>query len=276
MKRLFILLVAGAMMLPATAFTADEICSVVDQQPEYPAGVKELYHFISTQLQVPSEVTEKGFRGKTITRFVVNKNGELSDFEVLRSCGDSILDAEALRVLRTMPVWKPGMLGNEAVNAYFTLPVIYNIQPSPKDTIQAALKDSVPPTTNRDVQQPEEPVRKEKNAHSEKLFVVVDQMPAFPGGQQALFRFLSENVKYPKTAYENRIQGRVIVQFVVDKDGSITEVEVLQSGGDPSLDREAVRVVKSMPKWTPGKQEGAPVRVRYTMPVNFRLTSNKK
>lgn len=103
------------------------------------------------------------------------------------------------------------------------------------------------------------------------VFVVVEQMPEFPGGQAALSRFLSENVKYPTIAKENNIQGRVLCQFVVEKDGTITDVTVVKSGGDASLDKEAVRVLRMMPKWKPGIQRGKPVRVKYTVPVNFRL-----
>ena len=114
----------------------------------------------------------------------------------------------------------------------------------------------------------EVPVEEEEE---EVVFVVVESMPEFPGGQQALFKYLSENVKYPVIAQENGIQGRVICQFVVNKDGSIVDVEVVRSGGDPSLDKEAVRVIKTMPKWKPGKQRGKPVRVKYTVPVNFKL-----
>ena len=114
----------------------------------------------------------------------------------------------------------------------------------------------------------EAPVEEEEE---EVIFVVVEKMPEFPGGQQALFKYLSENVKYPVIAQENGIQGRVICQFVVNKDGSIVDVEVVRSGGDPSLDKEAVRVIKSMPKWKPGKQRGKAVRVKYTVPVNFKL-----
>ena len=115
----------------------------------------------------------------------------------------------------------------------------------------------------------EAPVEEEEE--EEVVFVVVESMPEFPGGQQALFKYLSENVKYPVIAQENGIQGRVICQFVVNKDGSIVDVEVVRSGGDPSLDKEAVRVIKSMPKWKPGKQRGKAVRVKYTVPVNFKL-----
>ena len=112
---------------------------------------------------------------------------------------------------------------------------------------------------------------KEEEEDEEVVFVVVETMPEFPGGQQALFKYLSDNVKYPVIAQENGIQGRVICQFVVNKDGKIVDVEVVRSGGDPSLDKEAIRVIKSMPPWKPGKQRGKAVRVKYTVPVNFRL-----
>ena len=103
-----------------------------------------------------------------------------------------------------------------------------------------------------------------------KIFEVVEQMPSFPGGDAALMAFLSKNIKYPVVAEENGIQGRVIATFVVERDGSITDVKVVKSV-DPSLDKEAVRVLKSMPKWIPGKQNGSAVRVKYTVPVTFRL-----
>ena len=103
-----------------------------------------------------------------------------------------------------------------------------------------------------------------------KVFDVVEEMPSFPGGQGALMAFLSSNIKYPVVAQENGVQGRVIVGFVVEKDGSISDVKVMRSV-DPSLDREAQRVVKAMPKWKPGKQNGSAVRVKYTVPVVFRL-----
>lgn len=105
---------------------------------------------------------------------------------------------------------------------------------------------------------------------SNKVFDVVEEMPHFPGGAAALQAFLSSNTKYPVVAQENGVQGRVIVSFVVERDGSITDVKVVRSV-DPSLDREASRVVRSMPRWSPGKQNGSAVRVKYTVPVVFRL-----
>ena len=113
---------------------------------------------------------------------------------------------------------------------------------------------------------PEPPKHEEEN----KVFDVVEQMPSFPGGPSALMAYLSSHVKYPAVAEENGIQGRVTVQFVVEKDGSVTDVKTMKSV-DPSLDREAERVVRSMPKWIPGKQNGSAVRVKYFVPVVFRL-----
>ena len=115
------------------------------------------------------------------------------------------------------------------------------------------------------IAQPEPPKEEET-----KVFDVVEQMPSFPGGPSALMQFLSSNIKYPVVAEENGVQGRVVCTFVVERDGSITDVRVIKSV-DPSLDKEAVRVVKSMPKWIPGKQNGSAVRVKYTVPVTFRL-----
>lgn len=109
-----------------------------------------------------------------------------------------------------------------------------------------------------------------KEEVTNKVFDVVEVMPSFPGGQGALLSYLSSHVKYPVVAQENGVQGRVTVSFVVERDGSITDVHVVRSV-DPSLDREAARVVSSMPNWQPGKQNGSAVRVKFNVPVQFKL-----
>lgn len=114
-------------------------------------------------------------------------------------------------------------------------------------------------------------VAKEEVSADNTVHDAAEQMPSFPGGQSAMMSYLSKSIKYPLVAEENGIQGRVIVSFVVEKDGSISSVKVTH-GVDPSLDKEAVRVVKSMPRWTPGRIDGKPVRVKYTVPVAFRLS----
>lgn len=109
-----------------------------------------------------------------------------------------------------------------------------------------------------------------KEEVTNKVFDVVEVMPSFPGGQGALMSYLSSHTKYPVVAQENGVQGRVTVSFVVERDGSITDVHVVRSV-DPSLDREAARVVSSMPNWQPGKQNGSAVRVKFNVPVQFKL-----
>ena len=110
------------------------------------------------------------------------------------------------------------------------------------------------------------PVGPDKNG----VYQIVDQMPKFPGGEQALMDYVSKNVVYPKEAQEKGISGRVFVGFIVEKDGSVSDVKVLRGIGG-GCDEEAVRVISGLPKWKPGKQEGKPVRVSYQMPINFKL-----
>ncbi len=117
---------------------------------------------------------------------------------------------------------------------------------------------------------PPPPPQPKKEEVTEEIFVVVEEQPEYPGGQAAMMQFLSNNIRYPVIAQENGIQGRVICNFVVERDGSITDVQVVR-GVDPSLDREAVRVIQQMPNWKPGRQRGQSVRVRFTLPVVFRL-----
>ena len=130
---------------------------------------------------------------------------------------------------------------------------------SEDDASQAQQEAYVPPA----VEEEEEEVEQE-------IFTVVEKMPEFPGGPAALMKYLSTSIKYPVIAQENGIQGRVSITFVVNKDGSIVDAKVLK-GIDPSLDKEALRVINAMPKWNPGEQRGKPVRVKYTVPVTFRL-----
>ena len=113
-------------------------------------------------------------------------------------------------------------------------------------------------------------VVEEEEVEEQQIFQVVEEMPEFPGGMAECLKFLAKNIKYPTIAQENGVQGRVIVQFVVNQDGSIVDPVVVRSV-DPYLDKEALRVIKMMPKWKPGKQRGKAVRVKYTVPVTFKL-----
>lgn len=113
-------------------------------------------------------------------------------------------------------------------------------------------------------------VFEEETRDEGEIFMIVEEMPEFPGGTEALQKYLAQSVRYPVIAQENGIQGRVYIQFVINQNGEVTNATILR-GVDPSLDREALRVVEAMPKWKPGKQRNRPVRVSYTVPINFVL-----
>ena len=147
----------------------------------------------------------------------------------------------------------------------FALLVAGNISCSQGASKKEDAKEEVVAPASQEVK--EAPAEK---AAEEEIFMVVEQMPEFPGGIKELMDYLGTNVKYPENAMKKNVQGRVVVQFVVEKDGSLSEASVIRSI-DPDLDAEALRVVQTMPKWKPGMQKGQAVRVKYTLPVSFKL-----
>ena len=153
----------------------------------------------------------------------------------------------------------------EAPKVEEVLEIMDNDSKVEESTIQAS------DDTNAAVEVKYTPVEvEEEEVEEQQIFQVVEEMPEFPGGLSECMKFLGKNIKYPTISQENGVQGRVIVQFVVNKDGSIVDPVVVR-GVDPYLDKEALRVISMMPKWKPGKQRGKAVRVKYTVPVMFRL-----
>jgi protein TonB len=150
------------------------------------------------------------------------------------------------------------------------VPESFNVVDQPVDTPidlgtePAPIVDVLPPTLLPNFQ------KSPAVEADEEIFVVVEKMPEFLGGVDAMMRWLGSNIRYPDAAAGNGIHGRVVCSFVIERDGSITDVQVMR-GVDPALDREAVRVIRAMPNWTPGMQRNTPVRVRFTLPVTFRL-----
>ena len=153
----------------------------------------------------------------------------------------------------------------------FIITKAYKEKPNDQKSVVVVVKAKKPQTLEEAAAQGDIAIGAIDYDKPEKPFDVVEQMPEFPGGQEALMQFLRQEVKYPKEAFKDGVQGRVVVQFVVEKDGSISEVEVVKKVNE-HLDAEAVRVVNAMPKWKPGKQKGENVRVKYTLPISFRLS----
>lgn len=229
----------------------------VEYMPLFPGGDSELMKFIADNIVYPKIAAENGIEGRVTVQFVVLETGEIANIEVLQKL-DPALDKEAVRVVSTMPKWEPGKQNGKAVPVYYTVPIIFRLDGGKK----ANLEDHTVI------------VEEITNNGSEQAFRGVQQMPKFPGGDSELMKFLADNIKYPEEAVKNKTEGRVTIQFIVSSTGEITNIAVLQKL-DPLLDKEAVRVVSSMPKWEPGIQGGKAVPVYYTVPVIFRLNKDK-
>ena len=230
--------------------TEGEVFQVVEEMPEFPGGMAECMKWLGQNIKYPAEAKEKGVQGRAIVQMVVEKDGTITNAKVVRGV-DPLLDAEALRVVNQSPKWKPGMQKGEAVRVKYTLPIMFKLSNDSSDSKVA--------------ETPRKAIVDENGVHQ-----ICEEMPEFPGGMAECMKWLGKNINYPAEAKEKGTQGRVIIQFVVEKDGSITEAKVAR-GVDPLLDAEALRVINSSPKWKPGKQGGQPVRVKYTIPVAFKL-----
>ena len=250
----------------------DKIHQVVEVQPEFPGGMKEMMKFIQNSLKYPEAAKAAGVEGKAFVQFVVKADGSIENVEIMRSSGDASLDAEALRVVKAMPKWRPAMNKGEAVNVKFVLPIVYKLpkeangngiymSESNKEKLLVvsggAIYDGdindIDPGTIESVEIVKFPdltpelqeklkatgkegvmyinIKKEKSnsaAGNEAVFTVCEKMPEFPGGQQELMKYLSRNIKYPQTARDAEVMGKVFVRFLVQKDGTIAEASVLK------------------------------------------------
>ncbi len=277
----------------------EPIFQVVENAPEFPGGVEALMKFLSENTRYPVIAIDHGIQGRVIVRFVVTKTGKVSNVEVMRGV-DPSLDREAVRVVEAMPAWKPGTQKGEAVNVYYTLPIVFKLpadtekesQQEEQEDIKKMIIEFKSPADTKKESQPVDAGKSDGEKRSieirsftkelsvvldsgERVYETVDVAPEFPGGIKALMKFLSDNVRYPVEAQEKGVQGRVICRFVVKKDGSTSNVEVLR-GVDPSLDAEAIRVIESMPAWKPGTQKGEAVNVHFTIPIQFSLSAGTK
>lgn len=213
---------------------------VYEEMPSFPGGQKALMDYLSKNIVYPVKAAEKNIQGRVIIRFSVDLDGSLSDITIVHSV-DPALDAEAIRLVKTMPKWIPGTQDGQPVKVNFTLPITFSLSNATPSEKQTSTSDAA-----------KEPA-------------------SFPGGLNALMEYLNRNIVYPVEAANNSIQGIVKVQFNVETDGSINNVTIAQSI-DPALDAEAIRLVEAMPKWTPAKQDGQPVRDLFVLPVKFALT----
>lgn len=227
------------------AMAEEQVFLVVEKMPEFIGGEAAMYRFIADNLNYPAEAQEKATQGRVFVTFVVEKDGQINDIKVLRGIGDGC-DEETIRVIQKMPKWNPGEQRGQAVRVQYRMPIKYSLQGE------------------------SEVVEENTIIAISKPFIVVEVMPEYPGGSAAMYKYIESNMGYPEAAKKAGTVGLVNVTFVIEKDGSITNVKVKDGIGN-GCDEEAMRVIKSMPKWTPGKQSGKEVRVVYKLPIKFSL-----
>ena len=239
------------------------VFEVVEIMPEFPdGGMSGLMQFLSKNIQYPINAQKNHTQGRVTVQFVVNKDGSISEPKIIRGV-DPDLDGEAIRVISLMPKWKPGMQKGQPVRVKYTVPVMFRLSDNGQ-------KEEYKPIPKIDETVVVGYASKQAPAEEDPVFEVVENMPEFAGGMGGLMQYLSKNIKYPVEAQKAGIQGRVIMQVIIDKNGNVTNPKVTQPV-DPLLDTEAISVTASMPKWKPGTQRGMPVNVKYTFPIVFRL-----
>ncbi|MDD3355942.1 MAG: energy transducer TonB, partial [Dysgonamonadaceae bacterium] len=219
-----------------------KIIEVPDIDPMFTGGSHEMNRFISRSLRYPREAAEKNIQGLVVYNFVVELDGSLSNFEIMHRA-HPLLDAEALRIIKSMPAWRPAVYKGENVRARQYVPMYFKLNKNARSSRRAQSRKVMPIDPN------------------EEIFTIVDQMPEFPTGEEGLGRFLSEFIQYPVRAKQEGIQGRILCAFIVRKDGTISNLEIV-NGLDNELDNEALRVLSMMPKWTPGKNNNETVSVK--------------
>ncbi len=244
---------------PVRVGDKNALFEVVEQMPEYPGGIDALMTFIKDNLRYPVEAQKAGEQGRVIIQFVVQPDGSTDNFNIARG-QSTLLASEAIRILAKMPAWKPGMQKGETVAVKYTIPIVFTLGKDgnkPVDKIDETIVVSY--TNSKDAGDEKEPV-----------FVIVEKMPQYPGGSESLMKYLAQNAHYPVSAQKDKKEGRVVVQFMVDKEGNIRDPKVVR-GISPDLDAEAIRLVVNMPKWEPGMQKGEAVNVTYNVPIMFKL-----
>ena len=236
------------------------IVGIPEQEPEYPGGMQKCYEFLRENTEYPPAAYEARIQGTTQIRFVIKKDGEVDSVTVLRSSGSKVLDNEAVRVIESMPKWIPGKIAGKPVVSYYNLPIRFQIEVVGN---HYSVKFQIETENNKS----EKEFLKD-TTYKEKA----DWEPEFPGEMKALYQFLTENTRYPSSAQEGNIEGTALVTFVIEKDGSITNVKIKRSSGFFILDEEALRVIRLMPKWIPGKVNGEPtVTSYYSISVRFQI-----
>ncbi|RZL49451.1 MAG: energy transducer TonB [Pedobacter sp.] len=258
---LFAMLLLGFCSIKATAQEDKTVYNFVSMEtpPTYPGGMVSLYKYLGENIKYPQQAKDENVQGNVYVSFTVEKDGSLNDIKVDRKLGAGT-DEEAIRVLKESKKWNPGIQNGKVVRVKYNIPIKFSIPGK-----EAARRPMNAPTAPKQVSASDTTIYS---------FVAVQNPPKFVGGIAEFYTFLGNNIKYPTEAKENKIQGNVFASFVVEKDGSLSNIKIDRKLG-AGTDEEAVRVLGLSPKWEPGNIAGTPIRVKYNIPIKFSLNKNE-
>ena len=224
--------------------------TIQDRMPSFPGGMKAWEEYLLNTVKYPTLAKSNNVKGIVSVSFTVEKDGSLGDIKVVRGIGSGA-DEEAIRVIAQSPKWNPATVDGKPVRVSYNVNINFGFTSPAEMSAGRAIPEDV------------------------FVFNTVEVLPEFEGGMAGWGKYISANLKYPEVAKKNNLTGRVIMGFIVEKDGTLSDIKVLRGIGG-GADEEAVRVLKNSPTWKPGRTlDGSIVRVAYTMPIFFQLASNK-
>lgn len=249
---------SNAMSNSQDQMSGEKIYEKVGIRPSFPGGntKRDVWMKENVFMKYSDNIFRKNRSTILLIQFVVEKDGRITNIKIRNRVSPS-LEKETISLVSKMPNWNPGKEKGQNVRSLYVLPYVF---------------DNVLGVFSGQIEEEEEIDSPDYSDDQSPIYEyeTLDEKPSFPGGMSAFSQWVRNNMHYPEEAYNNGIQGRVIIQFVIDQYGTITNIKVKRSV-DPSLDKEAIRVVKAMPKWIPGKKNGKNVRTNFTMPLNFSM-----
>lgn len=261
---LFAVLLLGFCAKNATAQEDKTVYNFVSMEtpPTYPGGMASFYKFLGENISYPQQAKDENVQGNVFVSFTVEKDGSLNDIKVDRKLGAGT-DEEAIRVLKLSKNWNPGMQNGKVVRTKYNIPIKFKI---PGKAAAPRALNYNPPVAPKSISATDTTIYS---------FVALENAPQYPGGIAEFYKFLGTNIKYPPAAKDIKLQGYVFASFVVEKDGTLTNIKVDRKLGS-GTDEEAVRVLELSPKWFPATIGGTAARVRYNIPIKFALNKAEK
>jgi TonB family protein len=268
------IVLAGFLITSAPALaqvTEDKVYTTVESSAIYPGGNENFQRYLDANTRYPEEARRNNINAKIYLSFVVEKDGSLSNIKLLNNAGYGC-DEEAIRLIKASQKWIPAKQNGAFVRQMRNAVVMFGTSRAPQPV---RIKDVQIGSSDFSGVRIDEPVGSSdvKKAGPNEIYTAVEHSAEYPGGIQAFYNYLAKNLRYPPIAKANDVTGKVLVTFVVEKDGRLTDMKVIRGVGS-GCDEEALRVIKASEKWLPGKMlNGKVVRQQYTLPITFSDTS---